>query len=311
MAADPMEAQRPERNAIGVIGLGTMGAAIAGRLLEAGHRLVVSDIAAGRRAEWEGKGAQFVSTPAEVSRNCRIVLLSLPGPPEVDAVIQGVAGLAEAAQPGDVIVDHSTNAHAAVLGHAARLGAAGITFVDAPVSGGVAAAVKGRLAVLAGGTAEAVDALRPLLAAFAAHVFHVGPTGAGTIAKLVNNQIFLTAAVAVQEGFVMAAKAGLDSARLLDILKASSAAPYVALAPLFFARNFDAAIFKLGIAAKDVSVALETAEALEVPMKVTAAALDTYRDAIDGGLGEKVFYATLEALERQAGTVVAKLPPKP
>ena len=194
---------------------------------------------------------------------------------------------------------------------ARRLETAGIGFVDAPVSGGVAAAVKGRLAVMAGGADDAVERLRPLLAAFAANVFHVGPAGAGTIAKLVNNQIFLAAAIAVQEGFVLAAKAGLDASRLLDILKASSAAPYVALAPLFFARNFDAAIFKLGIAAKDVAIALETAATLDVPMTVTDAALQTYDAAIAHGLGDKVFYATLKILEEQAGTTVAALGAKP
>lgn len=299
------------RDSIGFIGLGTMGGAIASRLIDAGHSLVVSDIAAERAADWDAKGARFVTRPSDVAQACRVVLLSLPGPAEIDSVVTGLDGLMTAASAGDVIVDLSTNAHANVMHLSERLASAGIGLLDAPVSGGVAAAVKGRLAVLAGGDHEAIDALRPLLGAFATNIFHVGPVGAGTIAKLVNNQIFLTAAVAVQEGFVMAAKAGLDSAQLFDILKSSSAAPYVALAPLFFARNFDAAIFKLGIAAKDVAVALETAGALGVPMKVTEAALGTYRDAVDQGLGDKVFYATLESLERRAGATVAKLPAKP
>jgi 3-hydroxyisobutyrate dehydrogenase-like beta-hydroxyacid dehydrogenase len=290
--------------AVGFIGLGVMGSAIARRLLEAGHPLVVSDISRAGAADWTATGAVFVDTPAEVARACRTVFLSLPGPREVEAVADA---LAQAARSGDVIVDLSTNAFATVVRLAGRLGEAGIAFVDAPVSGGVAAAVKGRLAVMAGGEADVVAALDPLFKAFAARVFHVGPAGQGTIAKLVNNQIFLSAAVAVQEGFVLAAKAGLKADLMLEILKASSGGGYAGLAPVFFGRDFDSPMFKLALAAKDVGVALESARDLGVPMPVTEAAGAVYRNAIAKGLGEKVFFATLQALEQDAGVEVARL----
>jgi len=126
------------------------------------------------------------------------------------------------------------------------------------------------------------------------------------MAKLVNNQIFLAASTAVQEGFVLAAKAGFNSSQLLEILKASSAGQYVGMAPLFLARDFDRVIFRLGLAHKDLSLAVQSAESLGVPMPQTKAALATYKDAIDQGLGDKVFYATLQALEANAGTEVAR-----
>jgi 3-hydroxyisobutyrate dehydrogenase-like beta-hydroxyacid dehydrogenase len=194
---------------------------------------------------------------------------------------------------------------------AQALGRAGVALVDAPVSGGLAGAVKGRLAVMAGGEAAVVEALDPLFKTFAARVFHVGPAGQGTIAKLVNNQIFLSAAVAVQEGFVLAAKAGLNADQMLEILKASSGGGYAGMAPVFFARDFDNPMFKLALAAKDVGVALESARDLGVPMPVTQAASAVYQDAITKGLGEKVFYATLRALETDAGVEVAALSPRP
>ena len=301
------ETSSPKRAALGFIGLGAMGAPIARRLLEAGHALVVSDISRAQADEWASAGAVFASTPAEVAGACRTIFMSLPGPREVEAVVDG---LMSGAQRGDVVVDLSTNAYATVVALAERLAKAGVTFIDAPVSGGVAGAVRGKLAVMAGGDAAAIGALAPVFQAFAARVFHVGDSGKGTIAKLVNNQVFLSAAVAVQEGFVLAAKAGLDSDTLLEIVKASSAGGYMGMAPLFFGRDFDNAMFRLSLAAKDLGVALESADDLGVPMPTTKAAHGVYKDAIDQGLGDKAFYATLRALEQGASAEVAKLEPK-
>jgi 3-hydroxyisobutyrate dehydrogenase-like beta-hydroxyacid dehydrogenase len=210
----------------------------------------------------------------------------------------------EAARAGDIVVDLSTNSHAMVTALAGRLAAADVPFT-APVCGGVAGAVKGTLAVMAGGDAAVIETLAPLMAAFSARVFHAGAAGMGTVAKLANNQIFLTAGTAVQEGFVMAAKAGLDSTVLLEILKASSANGYVGMAPLFFGRDFDRVMFRLGLAAKDLALALESAVGLGVAMPTTRGAAEVYSDAIAKGLGDKVFYATLRALELDAGAEVA------
>lgn len=290
---------------VGFIGLGTMGRPIAERLMRTGHSLVVTDISLVDAGWWEAEGARFKGSAAAVAETARTIFLSLPGPPEVEEVVTGRRGIMEAARPGDVVVDLSTNSHAMVTSLAARLAAVGVAFVDAPVSGGVAGAVKGTLAVMAGGDAAVIESLTPLMAAFSARVFHAGPAGMGTIAKLVNNQIFLTAGTAVQEGFVLAAKAGLDSTVLLEILKASSAGGYVGMAPLFFGRDFDRVMFRLGLAAKDLGLALETAADLGVAMPTSQGAAEVYRGAIARGLADKVFYATLRALELEAGVEVA------
>jgi 3-hydroxyisobutyrate dehydrogenase-like beta-hydroxyacid dehydrogenase len=292
---------------LGFVGLGAMGSPIARRLIKAGHPLVVFDVEQAEAGSWEGLGARFAASAADVAAGAGIVFLSLPGPREVEAVVLGPSGLMEGAQAGDVIVDLSTNAFATVTALALEAARSGVAFVDAPVSGGVAGAVKGTLAVMAGGEASAVERVTPLMSAFAANVFPLGASGMGSIAKLVNNQIFLTASAAVQEGFVLAAKAGLDSARMLEILKASSAAGYVGLAPLFLRRGFDNVTFKLALAAKDLDVALQSARALGVPMPASQGAATTYHDAIAKGLGEQVFFATLRVLEEDARTEVAQL----
>jgi len=149
--------------------------------------------------------------------------------------------------------------------------------------------------------------VRPLFDAFAANVFYLGAPGRGTIAKLVNNLIFLSGALVVQEAFVLAAKAGLGTRELLEIVNASSAKLYTGAAPLILGRNFDMALFKLAIAEKDVALALASARDLGATLPLAEAAADTYRRAVEEGRGEKVFFATLETLERAAGAVVEKL----
>jgi 3-hydroxyisobutyrate dehydrogenase-like beta-hydroxyacid dehydrogenase len=149
--------------------------------------------------------------------------------------------------------------------------------------------------------------VRPLFDAFASNVFYLGDSGRGTIAKLVNNLIFLAGALVVQEGFVLAAKAGLGARELMSIIDASSAKPYASLAPLLFSRNFEMALFKLGIAEKDVALALESARDLSAALPLAEAAGETYRRAVAEGRADQVFFATLATLERAAGAQVDKL----
>ena len=157
-----------------------------------------------------------------------------------------------------------------------------------------------------GGGNDDVAAVEPLLRCFAGQILHVGSCGSGTVAKLVNNQLFLAAAVLVQEAFVLGAAAGIEPAALHPILRACSAGPYAALAPLLLGRAFDDVIFRLDIAAKDLSLAVAAAHAHGVDVPTTTAALGVYRAAADAGMGSRAFHATLQQLERSAGV---ELPP--
>ena len=293
---------------VGFIGLGNMGRPIAGHLQRAGHQLAVFDVVPAAGAALVEAGATAAPDIATLAAASDVVFLSLPGPAEVDQVVSAV--LADLAM-GSVVVDLSTNSVEGARAMADRGAAVGVAFVDAPVSGGRAGAEAGTLAVIVGGDGEAVERVRPLLETFSANVFHVGPSGAGALAKLVNNQIFLCASVLIQEGFVLGAKAGMDATALLEILKASSAGTVVGAANVFLTRNFDNVSFKLSIAEKDVAVALASARALGVAMPTTEAAHAVYRAAIDDGLGDKVFTATLRTLEERSGVEVARLARRP
>jgi 3-hydroxyisobutyrate dehydrogenase-like beta-hydroxyacid dehydrogenase len=292
---------------LGFIGTGTMGNPIAARLLAAGHELVVSDVSRAATTNLEERGARYAASPRAVAQECATVFSSLPGPAQVRAVVEGRGGLLAAGRPGLVHVDLSTSSFEAVQSLCSVEADAGAALIDAPVSGGALGATQGTLAVMASGDRTAYDGVRPLFDAFASNVFYLGASGRGTIAKLVNNLIFLAGALVVQEGFVLAAKAGLGARELLPIVNASSAKLYAGMAPLFFGRNFAMALFKLGIAEKDVTLALESARELAAPLPLCEAAAQTYRRAVDDGRADQVFFATLATLERAAGVEVEKI----
>ena len=293
--------------AIGFVGTGTIGGPMARRLVETGHALVVHDLREEAVAPLVAAGARAAASPREVAERCRIVLTSLPGPAEVEAVALGEAGILAGARAGDVHVDLSTSSWAMVRRLAALEAKAGVLLLDAPVSGGAVGAAQGTLTVMASGPRAAFERAEPVLRALGRHVFHLGETGAGTLTKLANNAVFLCAGLVAQEVFVLAAKAGLEPGRLLEVLRTGSAGAYLGLAELFLRRDFELPIFALALAEKDVALALDSARELEAPMPVVAAAHQTYLQAKAQGLGGKAFFATLRALEAAAGAEVPAL----
>ncbi len=190
---------------IGFVGTGTMGAPIAGHLVAAGYDVRVHDRSSFAMQAVEG--ATPVASAAAAASGARCVFLSLPGPADVEQAVTGPDGVLAADPRPASIVDLSTNSPDVVRALHARCAAAGVGFVDAPVSGGRVKAVSGELSVMVGGTANDVAAVEPLLEPFAGQVFHVGPPGAGTVAKLVNNQLFL-AAVGARPGGLRARGGG-------------------------------------------------------------------------------------------------------
>src|SRR6478736_6161279 len=236
---------------IGFVGVGTMGGPIAAHLVAAGHEVTVYD--ASPAASGAIEGATAADDVTGIHAEC--VFLSLRGPTEVEAVVGRLLSNAPA-----TIVDLPTNPPDVVRRLHERCASGGVAFVDAPVSGGRVKAVSGELSVMVGGDEADVERLRALLDCFAAQLFHVGPPGAGTVAKLVNNQLFLAAAVLVQEAYVLGAAAGLEPTELHKIIRASSGGPYATLAPLLLGRDFDDVIFRLDIATKDLTLAVEAAD---------------------------------------------------
>ncbi len=289
---------------IGFIGTGNIGNPMARHVLAAGHDLIVFDLNTASTENLAELGARLATSPREVAETCRVVFTSLPGPQQVEDVARGADGLLAATQRGDIHIDLTTNSVSAVKRMAALEAANGVAYLDAPVTGGVAGAEAGTLTVLASGDRLAFDKVEPFLQAIGTNVFYLGETGTGTLVKLINNLIVLCAGQLMQEGLVLGAKAGLDPANLYEMLRLGTARPFIGLMPQVLGRRFENPSFSLGLAAKDVGLALETARDFAVPMPVTSAAHLTYLRAVAAGLSGSSFLATLEALEAGAGTTV-------
>ena len=291
---------------IGFIGLGTIGRPMALRVLESHPRLQVFDISVDAVNSLIERGATAAESAKAVATQCRTVFLSLPGPEQIEEVVLGASGLLANSGSLETIVDLSTNSLSLNREIAEKAALQNIHYLDAPVSGGKIAAEKGSLAVMVGGDQGAFETVESLIRCFGEHVSYMGEAGAGTLTKLVNNQIFLSASVLVQEGFVMGAKAGMDPSSLLEVLKVSSAGPIVERASLILSRKFDLGVFDLSIAAKDIAVALQSGQALGAELPLTGAANDVYQRALNAGLGKQDFFATVKVLEQTADV---ELPP--
>jgi len=257
---------------LGFVGVGRMGGPMASRLLDAGYPLTVFDTNAEAVKALVSRGAQAASSAEGVASAADIVLMSLPTPPIVQAVSLGEHGILRGSR-FTTLVDLSTTGPS-VAGVVARASAErGIAWVDSPVSGGVAGAVKGTLAVMVSCGKATFPVVDPVLKTFG-KTFYVGEKpGLAQIAKLANNLLAAAALVVSSEAVAMGVKAGLDAKVLIDIINAGSgrnSATEDKFPRSILTRTFDFG-FATGLSYKDVRLCVDEAEALGVPMVVGAA----------------------------------------
>jgi 3-hydroxyisobutyrate dehydrogenase len=211
---------------IGFVGLGNMGGRIARRLVDAGYNVLGLDSVPGRA---EACGAVAARSLAEVAKATDIVLMSLPDSHVVEAVVEGKDGLLLNARAGQVFIDLSTASVNSTQRIAKRLAELGVSYVDAGISGGAAAADKGTLTLMVGGDQGMVESLGKVFAPFSSKVVHMGPSGAGHTTKLLNNFLNAVSLAASAEVMVAGKKAGLDLHLLLDVLNSSSGVNFATL----------------------------------------------------------------------------------
>ncbi len=289
---------------VGFIGLGNIGGRCARRVLAVGHELTVADLDEAACARLVEAGATAAGSAAGVAATSEVVVLSLPSPEASRSVVTGAQGIVSVAAPGLVVVDLSTNSVDVTRELFEACAAAGVDFVDCPVSGGHAGADAGELTLMPSGAQAAFDRCREVLVCFGKDETEwLGPSGTGTLLKLVNNLVFLVATQVFEEGYLMAAKAGLDIPRFLRVLRSSSAGFYMALAPMIVNRQWDDSTYDLALAEKDLRLALDSAADIGTPLPLTEAAHRVLASSVEMGLGEKFFIGALEALESQAGFV--------
>jgi 3-hydroxyisobutyrate dehydrogenase-like beta-hydroxyacid dehydrogenase len=258
---------------LGFVGVGRMGGLMAARLLDAGYRLCVYDVAAEATQPLVARGAQLAASPAEVASIADIVLVSLPTPDVVREVALGGNGGILIGSHVRIVVDLSTTGPGVAGEVAAKLAERRIGWVDAPVSGGVTGARAGTLAVMVSCPVPTFQEVEPVLKVFG-RLFYTGEKpGLAQTAKLANNLLAATALVATSEVMAMGVKAGLDARVLIDIINASSgrnSATQDKFPRAVLPGTFDFG-FTIGLSYKDVRLCVDEAETLGVPMVVGAA----------------------------------------
>ena len=296
---------------IGFIGLGNMGGGMAANVLRAGHDLTVHDLRREAATPLLENGASWADTPAEVAAASDVVLTSLPGPREVEAIALGDSGVLEGSTSGKVYIDLSTSSPTLIRSIAEDFAAKGVSVLDAPVSGGPVGARTGRLAVMVGGDREVYKRVKPALDAIGDKVSYIGPIGSGSIAKLMHNCIGYGLQTIVAECLTLGVKAGVDPEPLFEAISNGSVGRGSSFANTypntFLAGNFDPPSFALSLAHKDVSLALELAREYGVPMSVGNIAHQELTSALNRGWADLDSRVAMKLQEERAGNVEVRI----
>ncbi|MBV8776272.1 MAG: NAD(P)-dependent oxidoreductase [Alphaproteobacteria bacterium] len=296
---------------IGFIGVGNIGAPIAGQLLKAGHALVVNDLRREAAEPLLAAGATWGGSPAMLAAECDVVATCLPGPAEMEAVCLNPGGLAGALRAGMLYIDHTTNAPALVRRVHALLVHEGVAMVDAPVSGGMEGAQTRDLLAMAGGTPADFARAKPLLDAIAKRVMYTGGIGTGSIAKIMHNSATFTLDLVMAECWTVGVKAGIDPATIYKVFTEAALGNQmnlkVRLPATYLRGDFDPR-FSLALANKDLRLAQQLARETDTPMRLNALAAQEMAEAMARGWGERDASIFLTLQEERAGVTV-RLPP--
>lgn len=286
----------------GFVGLGRMGGAMARRLLVAGHEVWGYDPSEAAGEALVAEGGRRAPSALAVSEAAPVVFLSLPSPQIVLETVLGEHGLVRGARL-EVCVDLSTSGPEAAIELASGLARCNVASLEAPVSGGIKGAREGTLALMVAGPVAAWERLQPLLGHFGRAFYMGARAGSGQTMKLVNNLLGACAIAITSEGMAIGAKAGLDPARMIEVLNASSgrsSATQDKWPRAVLPRSFDFG-FTAGLCLKDVRLCLEAARTLSVPLGVGAAVGELLERTVRAFGDEADFTTMAKLVERDAG----------
>jgi 3-hydroxyisobutyrate dehydrogenase len=287
---------------IGIIGAGNMGGRIARCLLAAGEPIVAFDRDEGRLAE---SGIPPAASAAELVRDVDVVLLSLPDSSVIEPVVLGDDGVAAHCRSGQIVVDLSTASPASTVAIHERLQSAGVEFLDAGISGGAKAADAGTLTLMVGGSEAALDAIRPILGRFSSKVFHMGASGSGHVAKLLNNFLNGVSLAATAEVMIAARKSELDLERFLDVLNNSSGVNFATQNrfPSIVKGDYLEGGLTGALMAKDIRLYLDHVAQIGVPTFSGPACLATFEVSNARGYADAISNRVVDGLGDLAGGI--------
>ncbi len=286
---------------VGFIGLGTMGLPMAKHLLDAGFETYVLSRSRGPIEEAVAYGAKEALSAKAMIAEVDIVMTCLPLPATIISVYEGENGLIAGASEGKIVIDHSTVDRQTNERVAALLAEKGAAFLDAPVSGGPMGAEAGTLTIMCGGEESAFQQAKPVMTAFGEYIVRVGPTGSGTVVKLLNNMLIGVHQSALAECYVMAEKAGVDPAVAYDLIKRSAG----------FSKSMDwsvdaildrsfAARFSIELLHKDIQLALALADEINMPLDLVRLGEEKVAEAKEK-YGSQDVCAIVRPLEEKTG----------
>ena len=267
---------------VGFIGLGLMGRPMAANLLKAGFPLTVWNRTASRAEALVAQGARVAASPAETAASADVLITIVSDPPAIEEILWGAQGALSTLRSGSVLVDSSTVTPDLARRAAAACAARGAEFLDAPVTGGTWGAAKGELVMMVGGKVETLARVEPVFAAIAKRWFHLGPYGAGQTVKLAMNLLLALEVDALAEAMALAAAGGVARERLVEVMQSSMGrAPVLDVkAPLLLARDYPPS-FPLRLMYKDLRLALDLAQQLDVPLPAGSAIRNVFRSVLD------------------------------
>jgi 3-hydroxyisobutyrate dehydrogenase len=293
---------------VGFIGLGNMGAPMAGFVLGAGHPLVVHDLRRDAAAPLLDRGAVWAASPGEVAAQCDVVCVCVPGPPEMQAVTLGPGGVLEGVRSGAAVIDHTTNAPVLVREVGAALTGRGAHLLDAPLDGGREGALEGQLTLFVGGDEAVLRRVKPVLDTFARSVVWVGGLGAGSITKIVHNALAMSIDLLLAECLTLGAKAGVAVPRLVEAFRegciVSQNMTFTKRMPATLFRGDFTARFALALAYKDFRLAGDLATQHGVPTRLLDLCQTELLEAMNRGWGgeDRTKASTLQ--EERAGVTL-------
>ena len=287
-----------DKPTLGYIGLGLMGRPMALRLLAAGYQVTVWNCSRDKLAPAVERGARPAASPADVARAADIIMMCVTDQRAAEEVIFGSSGISTGSSSGKLVIDFSSIAPASARAFAAQLEIQGIGMIDAPVSGGIVGAENGTLAIMAGGKAEHVERVRPVVMHLAQRFTRMGDSGAGQVTKLCNQVIVGSLFPVIAEAVRLAEAAGVDARALPEALKGGFAdsLPLQIFGARMAARAFEPVLGTNSVMLKDLKNAATVAKEHGLPLPMASEAVERYQMLVAQGNGDKDASTLIELL---------------
>lgn len=266
---------------VGIIGLGNMGKGMAQSLLRAGYQVVGTDLGESQRQSARELGVKIVDDVKSLCAETDTIFLSLPMAKHVQAVVTGAGGIIESAQPQTLVIDTTTSEPDITVALAAQLAEHGHSMLDCPVSGGPSGAAAGSMVMVLGGEAESLERARPILEALTARIVHLGKSGNGHVAKLINNLLCATHLITTAEAVRLGQEAGLDSEALINGLNAGSGRSAISEVnfPRWILNDEYSSGFTMQLMRKDVRLASELIKKVGLDLPISQQAATIWKDS--------------------------------